>query len=78
MSTRRDLFEIWFSRTDGLYPGPKFQMAGDAEEYLIEHFDQAPFAIRAPDGQWSVVGAGAQATGTPPAPASDPRSRAPR
>jgi hypothetical protein len=57
VSKRRELFEVWISRNDGLYPGPKFRLAHDAEEFIAEHAGEASFAVRAPDGHWKVIAA---------------------
>jgi hypothetical protein len=49
---RNHLYEVWFSRGAGLRRGPKFRARHDAERYVAEHWGEATFAVKAPDGHW--------------------------
>lgn len=49
------LFEVWFSRGDGLRRGPRFRKRADAERYVLSREGEASFAVRAPDGHWELV-----------------------
>jgi hypothetical protein len=55
MTQRFALYEVWFSRGHGLQPGPRFRIAHDAERYIHDHLGEAAFAVRAPDGHWTLV-----------------------
>lgn len=52
---RETLYEVWFSRGEGLRPGPRFRQREDAERYVFSHEGEASFALRAPDGRWELV-----------------------
>lgn len=55
MNKRNALYEVWFSRGDGLQKGPRFRQRIDAERYVFAHEGEASFALRAPDGHWEQV-----------------------
>jgi hypothetical protein len=52
---REALYEVWFSRGDGLRRGPRFRQRADAERYMYTRQDEASFALRGPDGRWELV-----------------------
>lgn len=56
MMTGRQLYEVWYSRGEGLVQGPKFKYLTDAAQYVREQSANGTFAVRAPDGRWLTAG----------------------
>ncbi len=57
MTKQHALYEVWFSTGNGLHLGPRFRLGNDAERYVQQHLGEASFAVRAPDGHWTILAA---------------------
>lgn len=56
MTTGHQLYEVWYSRGDGLLRGPKFKHLADAAQYVREQVGKGSYAVRAPNGRWLTAG----------------------
>ena len=46
------MYEVWWTRGNGMKKGPEFQRLEYAVRYMLERSAWASFAVRSPSGTW--------------------------
>ena len=47
-----EMYQLFYSESSELRPGPRFKLLKDALAHAIRHCDGRSFAIRTPEGKW--------------------------